>query len=254
MIIYFLIALLATLIGSAAGMGGGVIIKPLMDLMGDYNVVTISVLSSITVFSMAVVSTIKQLRKGFKVNPTVMATTAGAVLGGIVGSMLFSFIKAAVPADVVTVIQSAILIILLSLCLLYKRIPQHHIHSVVVQGLIGLALGMMSSFLGIGGGPINVAVLCILFGIDLREAARVSVFIILFSQMAGLIAKGVDGMFAFVEDFRILLVMIPAAIVGGMLGPTLNHRLSDDNIGRVYNIAVVFVMLICGYNIMMNVI
>ncbi|MBQ8765208.1 MAG: sulfite exporter TauE/SafE family protein, partial [Clostridia bacterium] len=58
-IIYFLLALFATTIGSLTGMGGGVIIKPLMDVLGDFDVQTIGVISSITVFSMAIVSVIK---------------------------------------------------------------------------------------------------------------------------------------------------------------------------------------------------
>ncbi len=50
MIVYFLIILFATIVGAGAGMGGGVIIKPTLDLISDYNVVTISFLSSVTVF------------------------------------------------------------------------------------------------------------------------------------------------------------------------------------------------------------
>ena len=34
-IIYFFLALVSTTIGSLTGMGGGVIIKPLMDVLGD---------------------------------------------------------------------------------------------------------------------------------------------------------------------------------------------------------------------------
>ena len=53
-IIYFILALLATTVGSLTGMGGGVIIKPLMDVFGGYDVQTIGVISSITVFTMAI--------------------------------------------------------------------------------------------------------------------------------------------------------------------------------------------------------
>ncbi len=37
-IIYFLLTLFATSVGSLTGMGGGVIIKPIMDVMGDFDV------------------------------------------------------------------------------------------------------------------------------------------------------------------------------------------------------------------------
>ena len=66
-LLYLFIALGATTLGSMAGLGGGVIIKPILDFLGDYNLSTISVLSSFTVFSMAIVSIIKQIRYKFKI-------------------------------------------------------------------------------------------------------------------------------------------------------------------------------------------
>ena len=58
--IYFIITLFATTICSMTGMGGGVIIKPIMDVVGNFNVQTIGVIASITVFSMALVSVVSQ--------------------------------------------------------------------------------------------------------------------------------------------------------------------------------------------------
>ena len=94
MILYFVITLIATLIGSVAGMGGGVIIKPVLDLIGDYDIVTISMLSSLTVVSMALTATVKQMRNGFLVTKPMIAVTAGAVIGGTLGGVIFSIAKA----------------------------------------------------------------------------------------------------------------------------------------------------------------
>ena len=49
-LIYFLVALLSTICGSIDGLGGGVIIKPVLDFLGDYNIETIGVLSACTIF------------------------------------------------------------------------------------------------------------------------------------------------------------------------------------------------------------
>ena len=54
-ILYCLIAIGATTVGSLTGMGGGVIIKPLMDVMHHLDVETIGVLSSITVLSLSLI-------------------------------------------------------------------------------------------------------------------------------------------------------------------------------------------------------
>ena len=110
----------------------------------------------------------------------------------------------------------------------------------------------MSSFLGIGGGPINVAVFVVLFNLKLRDAAKVSVFIILFAQIAGLVTKAINGSFAMVTDFKMLAVMIPAAILGGLLGSTLNGSLTDNNIHFMFKVSVSFVIAICLYNTFTN--
>ncbi len=115
--------------------------------------------------------------------------------------------------------------------------------------MVGLTLGMLASFLGIGGGPINVAALCVFMGTELRLSARISVFIILFAQFAGLITKAVTGMVSQVQDFTVLLVMIPAAIIGGLVGSQLNLKLSDEKISYLFRGAVILVIIICSYNI-----
>ena len=48
MILYFGIGLLATIFGSLVGLGGGVVIKPVLDAIGTYDLTTIGILSSFT--------------------------------------------------------------------------------------------------------------------------------------------------------------------------------------------------------------
>jgi len=247
-LIYFLIAFCATIIGSIAGMGGGVIIKPMMDLIGEYNIVSIAVISSITVLSMAIVSTFRQVKNGFKITYSMIYITIGAIIGGIIGSLIFSSLKSLFNPNVVTAVQSITLILLLIMCLIYERIAQKHIHKHYIQMIIGFSLGVFSSFLGIGGGPINVAVLYVLLGYSLRDAAKVSVFIILFSQIAGLITKAIGGLFAQVQDYSVLYVMVPAAIIGGFLGAHFNMKISDNAIKVLFKSSVIVVILICVLN------
>ena len=59
-ILYLLIALLATFIGSMTGMGGGIIMKPIMDALSHFDSASINILSSVTVFAMSLVSVIKR--------------------------------------------------------------------------------------------------------------------------------------------------------------------------------------------------
>ena len=55
-VVYLLIALGATLLGACTGGGGGILIKPILDLMGDYDAPTIGVLSAVTLLTMSAAS------------------------------------------------------------------------------------------------------------------------------------------------------------------------------------------------------
>ena len=63
-IIYFVVSLLASISGAICGIGGGVIIKPVLDLLQTDSVATISFLSSFTVLAMSCYSVLKNLSNG----------------------------------------------------------------------------------------------------------------------------------------------------------------------------------------------
>ena len=69
-------------------------------------------------------------------------------------------------------VQAAILTLITLGTLIYtvckKRIPTKHIGNKAVIFSIGIVLGMMSSFLGIGGGPINLVVLFYFFSMETK--------------------------------------------------------------------------------------
>lgn len=249
MILYLLVALLATLIGAIAGLGGGVIIKPMLDLIGDYDIVTISILSSITVLSMALVSTIARIKDGFKIRDTLVTITVGSVFGGVLGSLLFSLVRRYASNDTVTIIQSVILIALMIFCYFYNYQPKYKVKSKSIKFLVGMFLGMVSSFLGIGGGPVNVAVLFVMLGLNTKNAVKASIFIILFSQISGLITKTATGLIMQAQNYSMLIVMIPAAIIGGILGSKISYKISNRSIRYIYKSVVIAVICICIYNI-----
>ncbi len=57
--VYFIICFIATTIGGISGIGGGVIIKPVLDSFSSMGVASISFLSGCTVLSMSVVSVLR---------------------------------------------------------------------------------------------------------------------------------------------------------------------------------------------------
>ena len=265
-VLYFLIAIGATTVGSLTGMGGGVIIKPLMDVLHGFDVQTIGVLSSLTVFSMSVVSIGKQMLARTKIPfGTAIPLALGSVMGGLAGEKLLQVIVDALRANsAVTVVQNVVLSLLILAVFLYmknkSRIPSQELRGVVVSLLVGVFLGICSSFLGIGGGvankvtvdePINVALIIYLFSFDTKTATVCSLVTILFAQISKLTTVALTTGFG-VFDLSIAPVMIVGAIAGGFIGASLNKKCSEAAVEKAFNAVQLLVLAISIFNIVRN--
>ena len=257
-ILYFVIAICATTVGALTGMGGGVIIKPVLDLLGNYDAATIGLLSSVTVFAMSVVSIIKQIRQKTRIpGMTALPLAVGSVIGGTVGEQILkALIRALGDNRAVVVTQNiclGLLIILVFVYMLKKdKLPTLHKRGLVLSTLVGVLLGFFSSFLGIGGGPINVALLIFIFSLDTKTATVCSIITILFAQISKLGTVMLTTGFA-PFDLAMLPVMIIGAITGGWLGAKLNKQLPEKTVEIAFNCVQVFVFAACAFNIYRNI-
>lgn len=256
-VIYFLLALFATTVGSLTGMGGGVIIKPLMDVLSDFDVQTIGIISSITVFSMAIVSVGKQIKAKTPIPyKTAVPLGIGSVAGGFLGEKLLTFIVNLLNANsVVTVVQNCVLALLILFVFLYMknkdRIKGKNLDGILVSLTVGVFLGICSSFLGIGGGPINVALIIFLFSVSTKTATICSLVTILFAQISKLttvaLTTGFSGF-----DLSIAPLMIIGAILGGFIGASLNKKCSEKTVEKAFNGVQLLVLGITIFNIVKN--
>lgn len=249
LVLYFLIAIIATIFGSLVGLGGGVVIKPVLDALGSYDISTVGMLSSFTVFSMAVVSILKQIKKGFKIEKNMLVITLGAILGGAMGNHLFtSFLEALNNEGLAKAIQGTILAMLLILVLFKEKFPKYHVKNAGALLIVGLILGTIASFLGIGGGPINVMILVMLMNMDIKKAAVTSVLIILLSQFTKIAITGLGAGFG-KYDLSMLYVMVPGGILGGLIGAHFNHKMKSETIQKIFNISMVLLVILNVYNV-----
>lgn len=250
---FFIVAFLSSIGGAICGIGGGVVIKPVLDMLQMGEVSTINFLSGCTVLSMSLYSVSKALlNRDSKVEMATCTPLAiGAAVGGVAGKQLFSAVKAmfASPA-MVGGVQALSLGLITVGTLLYtvckSRIRTRRTSSKTACGAIGLALGIMSSFLGIGGGPINLVVLGYCFSMDSKTAAANSLYIILFSQLASLVTTLISG----VPDFRplVLVLMVAGGIGGGIVGRSLNRKMDNRAVDKLFICLLVLIIAICVYN------
>lgn len=253
-IICLLVSLFASIIGNICGIGGGVIIKPVLDMLHLFPVSTISFLSGCCVLSMSTYSVIKSKCAG-EIDiegRTTVPLGVGAATGGILGKTLFDIVKSSASSqNAVGAIQAVVLFLMVFCTLIYtvysEKIRKHSITNPIVCVVVGLALGLMSAFLGIGGGPINLVVLSYFFAIDGKKAAVNSLFVIFLSQFASLL---VSIFSASIPEFPIalLIAMVLCGIFGGFVGRRINKSIGDDIQKKLFICLLALLLVICTYN------
>ena len=251
----FAVCFFSLVIGAICGIGGGVIIKPVLDALGAFPVSTINFLSGCTVLSMTAYSVLRSRASGasqidFK---TATPLAVGAAVGGLVGKDLFSMVEGLFDTpDTAGAVQAAVLMIITIGTLVYtinkEKVATKQVSNAFACAVIGLFLGIMSSFLGIGGGPINLVVLYYFFSMQTKEAAQNSLYIILFSQVASTLRSVLTMDLASIS-IALIAGMVVCGILGGVAGRAVNKRIDSERVDKLFIGLMVVIILINVYNI-----
>lgn len=251
-VIYSAVILVATTLGAFVGLGGGVIIKPILDFIGAEPRMQVDFLSSMAVFIMSVVSTLRyiknkvEFRKGI-----ILFISFGSIVGGWLGSKSVDLLGTVAPQESIRCIQAFVLAVLLAAVCIYvsKERKSFQVKNNAAILLVGLMLGFFASFLGIGGGPINVAVLTLFFSMSVKESAVYSVAIIFFSQLSKLATLFVStGIEPYAHQWKTLIFILPAAILGGIIGSKFNRRFDDKLIRKIFSAVMILLVALNVYN------
>jgi len=250
-----LISLFASTVGAISGIGGGILIKPFLDAVSIFPLATINFLSGCTVLAMTAMSMLL-IRRGSQGTSLRTSTFLGlgAAIGGIAGKELFEFaIENSANTRAVGITQSLLLLLITVAVFLFVRfkasIRTRHIQNLGVAFLIGFALGVISAFLGIGGGPLNIALLnYFLFDGQQEQQPFNSLYIIFIAQVFGL---GSIFITHAVPDFDPLLLglMMLGGISGASIGRQLNRRMSNRHVDTFFCVLLVGIALLNAWNI-----
>jgi uncharacterized membrane protein YfcA len=106
--------------------------------------------------------------------------------------------------------------------------------------LLGLAAGVISGLIGIGGGTIIVPVLVFLFGLSQHEAQGTTLALLV--PPIGFLAAWTYYKEGYV-DLKIASLICLGFFFGGLLGAKLATRLSNIVLERVFGIALLLISL-----------
>ncbi len=256
-LICFAVCIFSTMIGAISGIGGGVIIKPLLDMtLSGLGTKMLSLLSAFSVLSMSLFSIGKNYVQKSQQQKLVMKIAVplavSSTAGGVIGKLLFNVLSAFVQADAtVKCVQNAVLFAVMACVLIFsvKHQTAKPVERSAGEGLLaGLLLGLFAAFLGIGGGPLNMMILTGFYGMSHKESALYSLFIIVLSQTAGIVTALIADSFR--PPLSMLLIACAAGILGGVIGRKIAGRTRNDFVKTLYNAAVVFILLLCAANIL----
>lgn len=253
-ILFWIVSFGASIAGAICGIGGGVIIKPTLDAFGVLSVSTISFLSGCTVLAMTCYSVIKGKMSGESLIDMKTGTplAIGAAIGGVVGKSMFQALSDMfVNKDMVGAVQAGCLLIITLGTLIYTlkkdKIKTLHVTNAVLCIVIGIVLGIFSSFLGIGGGR-SIWLSCSISSPWRQRSYQNSLYVILFSQITSLINSLVTRT---VPEFTIwlLVLMVIGGILGGMSGRIINKKIDSKVVDKLFIILMIVIIFINIYNI-----
>jgi len=224
----------AGILGSIIGLGGGIIIVPVLTFMGFSPTLAVSN-SLFAAFSNSVASTAmyaKQKR---------IELSLGWKLGlmAVPGTILGAFISSEISPDIFKILFALVLISSASYIFLKRKIEEKPIDVsrllLVFSAGASFFAGIISSLFGIGGGLIFVPLMVVALGISMKRAAPTSQFILMFASFSGLIMHSMLGH----PDYYQALLLSIGAFAGGILGARLSLEIKENKLKIIVIIVLV---------------
>ena len=240
-----LIGLFGGILSGLLGLGGGVIILPLLTLIGRVPLKLATGTSLVHVMVAAATGMLSHYRAG-KVD-----SKGGFLLGGvgIAGGFLGSFLS--VPLSVRAL--NLIFLFLVALAIFLLFIPLKSDAGDYIKGsfnktegiLVGLGCGFLVGLLGVGGGFILIPLMIYLLKIPLRETIGTSLLIILISSVGTFGPKyGVGHI-----DITITLLVVSGSVGGALLGAYISRKVHVKYLRFILISLLSLIFISMGYNV-----
>ncbi len=245
----FLISIVAGIVGSLVGIGGGIIISPFLSHL-NYSPSQISSTSLISVFSTSLSSSFFYYRKNLisrKIGLTISLSSIPGTFFGVLLSNLFSLSEFKFYFAFILIFTSLYLIIKSNIK--KNNVLQSTTYNITNNknriGYVKLFLlisfsflaGIISSCFGIGGGIIFVPSLIILYGFNMNNAAATSQFALLFTSLSGLCIYIYYGSPNYILGF----ILAIGSLLGGSIGYKISSKTNSNTLQKIFSIVLVIV-------------
>ncbi len=247
-----LLGVLVGMLSAMFGIGGGVVMVPMIRLLFHQAAAIASATSLFAILPTSIAGVISRHKEG-NINYKIGA------LVGIAGAL-----TSPLGATLATHLPGIIAMVLTAIVIIITAIKQFKdARRLRVEGddsttqakasgiwyylgaiLLGLFIGTFSGFLGLGGGFIVVPMLCMLYGMTIKQASATSLVAIVILGIPGVIAHALYGNINYLLALSFILGSVPGAKLGALVvSKTSNRKLT---------IAFAIVLLIAGVALAVN--
>jgi hypothetical protein len=244
----FVIGIAAGIVGSLLGLGGGIIISPILTLTGSLPSQVAST-SLLAVASTGASSTLSySIKKKIRYSIGIKIA-AFAVPFSVIGALVSSSLN---PDEFK--LYFAILLISTSLYLLVRkpinenRRNQENRGRLISNTLLyggSSAAGLISSLFGIGGGIIFVPLLFAVKRLSMQQSVATSQLSILITSVAGILTHSV----LFQQDYVFAGSIALGALIGAQVGSFIAIKISERVLTTLFSFSLIIIsiQLILGY-------
>jgi len=221
------------------GVGGGMVLIPMLLLYG------FDMKSSVAISIMQMVfSSIYGTLLNYKKNKKILKDGMVIGLGGFLGGLLSGVIVPNVDGQYLKYLF--LFIILLAIIRVYLTSAEHNKtvkkHDIVALVFVGFIIGMIAMSIGIGGSVILAPILVGYMLYNLKDAASLGLFFVIFSSIAGFISLSLAGHMHYEEGLIVGLASLIGVYVGIKLKNIINIKYYKQLMLFLYSIILVSVI------------
>ena len=219
------------------GAGGSVLTVPALVYLLDQPVGAATTAALAIVSANAAVGAAENVRAGTADLRLAARFAAASVVGALVGSVLNRL------ASGETVLFLLAIVMLGSAWSLWRgrpgraRLREAPPAPALLVGALGLGVGVLTGFFGVGGGFLIVPALILLLGVPVRTAIGTSLVIITVTALAGLAGHLAAGG----VDWPVTIAFAGAGAVGAWLGVRGGRRVPAERLSQVFAVMLVAV-------------
>lgn len=236
------IGILVGAIAGFFGVGGGMVLVPMLIFIG-FNIKSAIAISVVQMLFSSVYGSYINYKKGkLEVNEGLWVGF-GAIVGGAIGARFTDLL----PKEYLEYIFLALLVFSLSQVIKSKPLVQGEEEgsfSKMTLFFLGLGIGTIAMMLGVGGSVMLTPVLVGFLHFPTKKAATAGLFFVVFSSISGFLYKLFAGTF---ETLHLELIPVFALAVAALLGVRLGLIIKDavhDRHHRASLIVLYTIMLI----------